>query len=94
MKYNVESVRDEKSGRIRIRVELDRQKHKNIWETEGDETKNKIFGAFLNLESFPLKFQEIDITARSKEESIIEEQKAKENVQRTTETAPEMQTVQ
>ena len=83
-----------KSGRIRMRVELDRQKHKNIWETEGDETRNKVFGAFLNLESFPLKFQEIDITARSREESIIEEQKIKEDVQQATETIPETQTTQ
>jgi hypothetical protein len=93
MKYNIETVKDEKSGRIRVRVELDK-KHKNIWESEGDETRNKVFGAFLNFETFPIKFQEMDIVARSREETLTEEQKVKENEQQTTETAPEMQITQ
>jgi hypothetical protein len=93
MKYNLESVKDEKSGRIRVRIELDK-KHKSIWETEGEETRNKVFGAFLNFETFPIKFQEMDIVARSREETLAEEQKAKESMQQATETTPEMQITQ
>ena len=93
MKYLVETVRDEKSGRIRVRVELDK-KYKNIWETESAETRNKVFGAFLNFETFPIKFQEMDIVARSREETLAEEQKAKESMQQATETTPEMQITQ
>jgi hypothetical protein len=94
MKYIVETVKDNGSGRIRARVELDKERHKNILETESSETRNKVFGAFINFDLFPTKFKEIEFTAQSREESLLEVQQVKENTQQTIETAPETQATQ
>jgi len=74
MKYVIEIVKDNKNGKTRARVELDKQRHRDIWLSEKDsKARNSKFGAFIDFELFPQKFKEIDSNARTINEALTKE---------------------
>jgi hypothetical protein len=74
MKYSIESVKDNNNGKIRIRVELDKKRHRDIWLSEKDaKARNSTFGAFIDIELFPEKFRDMDRNARARDEALSKE---------------------